>query len=315
MNEPFFSIIVPVYNVEKYLSQCVESILRQTYETFEVILVDDGAKDCSGAICDEFATKDKRIKVIHKQNGGLSSARNAGIQQAQGEYILFVDSDDYWSNNTMLKQLFCYLDGRERLTVWKYCRCEEESDFYNDGEKAPIKEYVLSQDYKVLFGKGILFASAWCAAIPRTWFLKYDLSFEEGIISEDVEWYSRLLECAKNIAFFKSNFYVYRNRQGSISNTPTLKMVSDIEGHIEKMLSKQRLSPQQWRASYIGEQTSNFAILLSRSSHPNMKLEQYMRFFPFLRNAVRNRSRVIYIIYRLFGAKKMLSLLRKVRKL
>ena len=136
MNKPFFSIIVPVYNVEKYLPQCVESILRQTYENFEVILVDDGAKDRSGEICDEFAAKDERVSVIHKQNGGSSSARNAGIQEAQGTYILFVDSDDYWSNNTMLMQLSCRLDGKEVLAVWKYCRCEEESSLCNDGEKA-----------------------------------------------------------------------------------------------------------------------------------------------------------------------------------
>lgn len=315
MNEPFFSVIVPVYNVEKYLPQCVKSILRQTCENFEVILVDDGTKDRSGEICDEFAAKDKRIKVIHKQNGGLSSARNAGIRQSQGEYILFVDSDDYWSNNTMLMQLFRYLGGREMLAVWKYRRCKEESNVYSDGEEASVKEYVLTHDYKTLFGKGMLFASAWYAAIPRTWFLNYDLFFEEGVVSEDMEWFGRLLESATNIAFFESNFYVYRIRQGSISNTITLKTVSDLEGHIEKMLSKQQLFPQQWRACYIGEQVANFAIVLSKSAHLNMKSEQYIRFFPLLKNSARSRSRVIYLMYQILGAKRMISLLRKVGKL
>lgn len=312
MNKPFFSIIVPVYNVEKYLPQCVESILRQTYENFEVILVDDGAKDRSGEICDEFAAKDERVSVIHKQNGGASSARNAGIREAEGKYILFVDSDDYWSNNTMLMQLSCHLDGRETLAVWKYCRCEEESSLCNDGEKALVKEYVLSRDYKVLFGKGILFASAWYEAIPRTWFLSYDLFFEEGVIAEDVEWFSRLLDCVTDIICFESKFYVYRIRQGSISNTPTLKAIFDIEGHIEKMLSKQRLSPQEWRDCYLGEQTANFAIVLSRRTYPSIELEQYTRFLPLLRKAVRSRSKIIYILNQIFGAKKTLSLLKKV---
>lgn len=89
------SIIVPVYKVEPYLRKCVDSILAQTFTDFEVILVDDGSPDNSGKICDEYASKDSRVRVIHKKNGGLSSARNAGIDVARGKYLGFVDSDDY----------------------------------------------------------------------------------------------------------------------------------------------------------------------------------------------------------------------------
>lgn len=95
MNNKMISIIVPVYNVEKYLAECVDSLLGQTYKDFEVILVDDGSKDKSGAICDEYAQKDDRIKVIHKENGGLSDARNKGLAASKGQYICFIDSDDY----------------------------------------------------------------------------------------------------------------------------------------------------------------------------------------------------------------------------
>ena len=91
----YITVIVPVYNVEKYLDRCMESILAQTYTKLEIILVDDGAADSSGAICDSYAQKDERVQVIHKENGGLSSARNAALDIAQGEYIGFVDSDDY----------------------------------------------------------------------------------------------------------------------------------------------------------------------------------------------------------------------------
>lgn len=93
----YITVIVPVYNVEKYLDRCMESILAQTYTKLEIILVDDGAADSSGAICDSYAQKDERVQVIHKENGGLSSARNAALDIAQGEYIGFVDSDDYIS--------------------------------------------------------------------------------------------------------------------------------------------------------------------------------------------------------------------------
>ena len=95
MAKPNISIIVPVYNIEEYLPRCIESILNQTYNNLELILVDDGSKDKSGEICDAYAKKDNRVVVLHKENGGSSSARNAGIAIAKGEYLGFVDSDDY----------------------------------------------------------------------------------------------------------------------------------------------------------------------------------------------------------------------------
>lgn len=105
MNNPLISVVVPVYNVEKYLRQCIDSILSQTYMNLEIILVDDGSRDSSGSICDEYAKIDNRIVVLHKPNGGLSSARNAGIDIAKGEYIGFVDSDD-WIEHDMYERLF-----------------------------------------------------------------------------------------------------------------------------------------------------------------------------------------------------------------
>lgn len=100
--QPAFSIIVPVYNAESTLQRCVDSILAQTFEDFELILINDGSKDQSGDICDEYAAKDSRVKTVHKTNGGVSSARNAGLRIAQGEYIAFIDSDDYIDNDYLL---------------------------------------------------------------------------------------------------------------------------------------------------------------------------------------------------------------------
>lgn len=100
MDTQKISVIVPVYNVEKYLSRCIDSIISQTFSDFELILVDDGSTDSSGKICDEYGKKDGRVKVIHKKNGGQSSARNAGIENSTGEYISFVDSDDWISSVT-----------------------------------------------------------------------------------------------------------------------------------------------------------------------------------------------------------------------
>ena len=104
MNEELISIIVPVYNVEEYLKECIDSIINQTYKRIEIILVDDGSTDKSGKICDDYAKIDKRIKVVHKENGGLSDARNVGISVSSGKYIAFVDSDD-WVEKTMYKNV------------------------------------------------------------------------------------------------------------------------------------------------------------------------------------------------------------------
>jgi len=116
-NTPLLSVIVPVYNVEAYVARCVESILNQTYKNLEVILVDDGATDASGAICDTFAAQDPRVRVIHKENGGLSSARNAGLETATGEYITFVDSDDWIEGDALEKLLAATLEHQVELVV------------------------------------------------------------------------------------------------------------------------------------------------------------------------------------------------------
>lgn len=116
-HDPLVTIIVPVYNVEKYLKKCVDSILNQTYKNIEVILIDDGssASDKSPIICDEYAKKDKRIKVIHKINGGLSSARNAGLDIAKGDYIYFVDSDDWIDKDTIKDNIKILVEKKQIL--------------------------------------------------------------------------------------------------------------------------------------------------------------------------------------------------------
>ena len=123
------SIILPIYNVEKYLEKCVKSVINQTYKNIEIILVDEGSKDSSGRICDELVESDNRIKVIHKKNGGLASARNAGYEVATGEYLMYIDSDDVIKNDIAEKcvsamekndQMLLYLDMRKRLKTDRF---------------------------------------------------------------------------------------------------------------------------------------------------------------------------------------------------
>ena len=116
INECKISIIVPIYNIEEYLEKCISSIIKQTYTNLQIILVDDGSPDGSPLICDEYAKKDRRVKVIHKKNGGLVSARKAGLKIAQGEYICFVDGDDFVSNDML--ETYERALGREKVDEW-----------------------------------------------------------------------------------------------------------------------------------------------------------------------------------------------------
>lgn len=138
------SIIVPVYNVEKYLPRCIDSILAQTYKNIEVILVDDGSPDKCGAICDEYAKKDKCIKVIHKKNGGLSDARNAGINAAMGEYIGFVDSDDYIVPDMYEKLYNAIVKTNSDIAISNFLYVDEMGNEIGQNNNLPIYDDVLS---------------------------------------------------------------------------------------------------------------------------------------------------------------------------
>ena len=314
MNNPFFSIIIPVYNVEKYINGCVESVINQTFKDIEVILVDDGSSDLSANICDNYKIADSRIKVVHKKNGGLSSARNAGIKLARGKYIIFLDSDDYWSCNTMLMQLYKHAKSSEDLIVWNYVRANEDETVTRVINNAGVKHFSLHDDYKELFAKNILFASACYEAIPSTWFQNANLMFEENVVSEDVEWFGRLLNNVTDIIYFDAEYYIYRKRKGSISNTTTPKSVVDVASHINKLISQQESFYIEWRDCYIGEQIANFIILLSNSNLGGEELKKYVHFFPLMKNAVRKRSKMIYFAYKLFGLKITINLLRGLSK-
>ena len=140
---PKISVIVPVYNVEKYLRKCIESILNQTFREFELILVDDGSTDSSGKICDEYALKDSRIKVIHKENGGASSARNAGLDVAKGEYIGFVDSDD-WIEMDMYGELYRLI--KENNTDISVCGINNIKDIKYKNENLKEKIQIIKKE-------------------------------------------------------------------------------------------------------------------------------------------------------------------------
>ena len=221
---PKVSVIVPVYNAEKYLQECVDSILNQTLSDLELILVDDGSTDSSPALCDHYVAQDARVKVIHKPNGRAASARNAGLRTAMGEYVAFVDSDDWISPDMYEKMLQTGAD----VTLCDYVRFQGEKEFpftqpnvaagfYN---KSQIREKI----YPHLVMDGIEYPitiSNWAMLIKRDIIVKNHLSYREDIlISEDAPFGSEVLYCADSFAYLKcERFYYYRMTEGSASKT------------------------------------------------------------------------------------------------
>ena len=221
---PKVSIIVPVYNAEKYLQECVNSILNQTLYDLELILVDDGSTDSSPALCDKCAAQDERVKVIHKPNGRAASARNAGLRMASGEYVAFVDSDDWVSPDMYEKMLQTGAD----VTLCDYVRFQGESEFpftqksVSAGfyDKAQMREKI----YPHLVMDGIEYPitiSNWAMLISREIIVKNQLSYREDIhVSEDAPFGSEVLYCANSFAYLAGErFYHYRMTNGSVSST------------------------------------------------------------------------------------------------
>lgn len=219
------SIIVPVYNVEKYIRKCLDSIINQTLEDIEIILVDDGSKDASGSICDEYALQDNRISVIHKENGGLSDARNTGVKRATSDYILFIDSDDYIKENMvecLYKLLVDYQVDMSACGVY---------NVYSSGEKAQcdvLEEFLC--DNVEAFGHimvGWKIPGTICNKLIKRE-IAQELLFPVGRLYEDAFYTTQLMQRVKSVAVTTEPMYYYFHREGSITTTAFKKKDMDI---------------------------------------------------------------------------------------
>ena len=208
------SVIVPVYKVEKYIHRCVDSILNQTFRDFELILVDDGSPDNCGAVCDEYAAKDSRVKVIHQENGGLSAARNAGLDIAQGKYIMFCDSDDYVAPEWCEQMRLQMRDDVEAFVVCNIWRV------FNDSEKTRCTEETENAevDYFAIYRRG-LSAYVWNKIYRADILRRYNLRFDEACsFAEDVGFNVRYCMLCKRCIYIAAPLYYYVDTPNSIMN-------------------------------------------------------------------------------------------------
>ena len=234
------SFILPIYNVEAYLPHCVNSILNQMNDTCEIILVDDGSPDHSGQICDDYAARDPRIRVIHKENGGPSAARNTGLQVAKGEYICFVDSDDYIEKNTVEK-LLDWID-REHLDL---CFLQA-AKVYEDGSTEPVREDIRSADIRgknrdevlrYLASRNTFSGGPWAKLYRREFLLDNHITFPEGRLSEDLVFCLKVYLRAEGIDCLDFPFYCYcQKRTDSLTSVITPSYYRDTLLFVEEVV-------------------------------------------------------------------------------
>lgn len=222
-----FSVIVPIYNVEKYLSQCIESLINQTYRDIEIILVNDGSTDTSGAICDRYAQKDKRIKVVHKKNDGLGMARNSGLEIATGKFVSFVDSDDYLKEDVIEKLVESLNRESADTCIGGYIRVNNEGEFLLEEKFAYecfSKENVQKKLFPRLMGstpncKDAIRPSVWNSAYSMDIIKAYSLRFpsEREYIAEDIVFDIEYYRYAKKVVLIESSGYMYRVTPSSLT--------------------------------------------------------------------------------------------------
>ncbi len=211
------SIIVPVYKVEQYLSRCVDSILKQSYSNLEIILVDDGSPDNSGTICDEYAQKDSRVKVIHKQNGGLSSARNTGLDIATGNFISFIDSDD-WVDIRFIETLRnVMIETQSDMSACTFCRTKGD---FAKRELFDNEPQIVKDKYFAIFDEKSYSGYAWNKLYKRDIIEKHRLRFDENIFNgEDFPFTLEYVHNSQKTAFIKQDLYFYFFRIEGIMNS------------------------------------------------------------------------------------------------
>lgn len=275
------SVIIPVYKVEKYLRQCVDSVLNQTYTDLEIILVDDGSPDRCGEICDAYAKKDTRVIVIHKENGGLSDARNAGMNIAQGEYIYFLDSDDYIKPDAI--ECLVNIADKEHADIVFF-----SMESFSEDEALPAWNIKIKRHYETLRGaetlKQRIKNKEWLPGAPlhfyKAEFLRSEhILFKKGIIYEDVPFSGIAYVRAQRVSMYDNPLYCYRIRKES---TTTVQLSTrNLECYC---ICIEELSQEKKRYNRNSLETEAVDLLIKHTA------EEYVRVFSRLKRQEREKS-------------------------
>lgn len=305
VEKPFFSIVVPVYNVKDYLMECVGSVLRQDFSNYECILVDDGSTDGSGELCDEMVRRDERLRVYHQENRGLSAARNRGMQVAGGTYILFLDSDDFFAESNFLSMLAA--GGRNAdVVLFNYARFTDRllpSILHFPQEPLLEEKDAFLLD---LVSRNVYTSSAWNKAVRCDFLRKTGIQFEIGTLSEDIAWSAAIMLEARSWAVVPDCTYAYRVRNGSITRTISLAHVQMQLRIISKLVEEGTSLLGTMREAYFGYVSFQYCALLINirmcRPSPDLVCLEKVRDMDWLLQYDTNRTvKLIHRVYRRLG--------------
>ena len=319
------SIIVPVYNVEEYLDECINSLLNQKYDNYEIIIVDDGSTDNSGKICDEYKKKYDIIQVYHKKNSGLSDTRNYGIKKASGDYLMFVDSDDYIEKNILEKITKKIESSKCNILITRFIEKYDDNsiEIVDDGmpnklsNKKEFLDWILNKSY-----------STWPAQkyiVSKDFIMQNNLQFRSGFLHEDLEWTSFLCIYGNNFSLFKPIWYYHRiNRAGSITNVMNEKKIIHViimsfdlvcgnnkvflslMKEDERLMLTKRIMDSFYSTIIKSIYLSNDKLLIVRD-----KLDENK---DLLNYAYRLKHKVFALSIKILGFKKSINLLKAIKK-
>lgn len=305
------SIVIPVYNVEQYLGECLNSILPYLTQQTEIILVDDGSTDNSKDICDNY--KDNlNVTVIHKQNGGLSSARNCGIENAKGDYLFFVDSDDTIPPDAIENILQALKQNPDVLYVGVEERDEKLQNIVKtscnygfDTSKKISANEILNKFFDL---GGMYLTLAQGKIIKREYALKHDLFFKKGIFHEDDEWIGRLLATNPEISFLNNPCYIYRHRENSIITSNSAEKIfkknSDRLGYLEDVLKIYTENPHYSKAVRYYSSMYMSALSACNKIDADKTKEIYNSTYTVLKHlkySENSKQKILYWIFKIFG--------------
>lgn len=229
------SVVIPIFNISQYLSQCMDSVLAQSYEDLDIILVDDGSTDDCPRMCDGYKEQDVRVKVIHKENGGLSDARNVGMKIAAGEWIYFVDSDD-WVDRNAIQQLYNFaVENHCDVVQGGLYYAYQDHLLYRKASKKEQRRTVLERNdaMQELIINDRVKNFAWGKLYKKE--LIKDLEFPVGKYFEDSFWQHKVMDRVERYGIIDEPLYYYRQRQDSISGTPSTRLKDLLDGNRERM--------------------------------------------------------------------------------
>ena len=312
-----FSVVVPVCNERDFLRECADSLLCQRFTDFEVILVDDGSTDGSGEICDEYASRDERVRVIHKENGGQASARNAGVAACSGEYVVFLDSDDFVCDADFLTALNEAFSGGADIAAFRYYK------YYSPDRKvctpslcglSGLEKYELVRE---LVRRDAFFCSCWSKSVRRSVLTDGGIVFDESLSCEDMDWYYNVVREAKTMTVVDRAFICYRQHEGSVTSASGDRNIADYLTTLHRWKGRfeaiEDAGERETMLSSLGKLYCNLLILYSRHFKDARRFRgEIGSLKPLLRHRLNPRTKKIYVFARVFGIENTCKLIRSI---